>query len=119
VAGVRWGMPIDREEFLKRYSSAPLTADVPPAPAAPGNRRPDADDPVRRMSGRVLAMYLKNEAGGEGSLFGCLDILHTSIDEILPVAQWLEARGFVTVSERPRTGDWKLKLTQMADKLIG
>jgi hypothetical protein len=66
------------------------------------------------MIGRLLAMRLKAK-GGEGSLFGVLDDLQANIDEVLPIARWLEAQGFATVVAQPRNGDWTLKLTPKGD----
>jgi hypothetical protein len=119
------GMVKNRLDFIRRYGN-PQQVPEPnvetpfeESPARAAFERSPQADPVLRMSGRVLAMALKNDAGGQGTLFTCLDKLHASIDEILPIARWLEAEGFVQVLDRPRTGDWSLKLTDKANELMG
>ena len=78
----------------------------------------DRSDAVNQTLGRTILGLLR-QMGGSATVFAILEQLPAfRIEEILPAATWLETGGFVQVSSRPRTGDWKLELTDRAKQMF-
>jgi hypothetical protein len=110
---------ISKEELVQRLGGSSQSA-VPPG-FENANRSPAPAQSMQAVYGYVGRLVLKcvNQAPDQtSSVFQVLEALDTRTEELLPVIKWLEQEEYITVVERPRNGDWRLKPTIKAGKLL-
>lgn len=101
----------DLEQALTNTPDDSMSSNAPTGSMA-------APDLLYRTVGRFLVRFLSSRPNKEAALFDALEQMNASAEELLPVARWLEGKGYIKVLERPKTGNWKLRAEEKAQDLI-